>query len=117
MFWFAWHAKWIELCDSISSLTRLTVAAAPSKLRDVLLSFPIAFAISFISFVVPGIGARPGVFGWLMISSLDHETFCAEEILFFSRSALTVGVYEDTPKDKIHDPGESGLFSAYIPAA
>ena len=63
------------------------------------------------SFVVPGIGERPGVFGWLITRSFDDSRGrTPADNLNFDRSALTVGVYEDTAKSDMHDPGADVSF-------
>jgi len=87
----------MELCDAISSFTWLTVAVSASKRRESEGLDPIVFDIASISFVVHGIGERPGVFGWLIMRSLDGDSGrTSVDALTFARSALTVGVYEDT---------------------
>ena len=61
--------------------------------------------------MVPGIRERPGVFGWLMISSFDDEGgWTSTGSLTFSRSALIVGVYEDIAKSEMQDPGGGRSF-------
>ena len=91
------------------------VAASPSKLRYLTLYVPIIFEMSPISFVVPGSGVQPGVFGWLTTSRLVGEIskFCmSEDLLTFSSSALTVGVYEDAARSEMHDPGRGRSFGS-----
>jgi len=71
--------------------------------------------MSLISSIVPGSGAQPGVFGWLITSKLFGEIseLCvSEDLLSFSSSALTVGVYEDTERAEIHDPGGGFSYSS-----
>ena len=48
------------------------------------------------------------MFGWLMMRSLeddDGRTSESTDALTFSKSALTVGVYDDTAKSEIQDAG------------
>jgi len=62
--------------------------------------------MQFISFVVSGIAEQPGVFGWLMIRSFDVSGCCTlAGSLSFSVSELTVGMYEEIAKSKMHEPG------------
>jgi len=62
--------------------------------------------IASISFIVPLIGEQPGVFGWLMMrNSSDVNGSIFVEPLTVRRSALTVGVYDDTAKSEIQEPG------------
>jgi len=45
------------------------------------------------------------------MSRLVDDTSCvSEDLLSFSRSALTVGVYEETAKAEIQDPGDGSSF-------
>jgi len=91
------------------------VAASPSKLRYLTLSVPIIFEISLVSFVVPGSGVQPGVFGWLTTSRLVGESSkfsVSEDLLSFSSSELTVGVYEDTARSEMHDPSAGRSFGS-----
>ena len=63
------------------------------------------------SFVVAGIGERPGVFGWLMIRSFDDSGCCVlPDCLSFWRSELTVGVYEEIAKSEMHEPSGDRPF-------
>jgi len=58
----------------------------------------------FISSVAPGSGEQPGEFGWLMIKSLEGDSDrTSTDLLTLSRSALTVGVYDDTAKSEIQE--------------
>jgi len=68
--------------------------------------------MAFNSSVVPGIRESPGVFGWLIMRSLDNDDENGRALVgpfAFSKSALTVGVYDDTTKSETQDPG--GGFS------
>jgi len=68
--------------------------------------------------VVAGIGERPGVFGWLMIRTLD-DAGCRKlaDFLSFSSNELTVGVYEEMAKSEMQNPGGDRPLGLYIPAA
>jgi len=89
----------------------VTVAASASKRRQSEGFAPIIFQMASISFVVHGIGERPGVFGWLIIRSFDGGTGCTSaESLTLTRSELTVGVYEDIAKLERHELGAHVSF-------
>jgi len=61
--------------------------------------------MQLISFVVAGIAEQPGVFGWLMIRSLDDAGCCIlSDALSFWSSELTVGVYEEIAKLEMQEP-------------
>ena len=68
--------------------------------------------------MVAGIGERPGVFGWLMIRTLD-DAGCRKlaDFLSFSSNELTVGVYEEMAKSEMQNPGGDRPLGLYIPAA
>ena len=58
------------------------------------------------------------MFGWLMMRSFDDSGGCAlSDSLSFSRRELTVGVYEQTAKSEMQEPGGVRPVRLYIPAA